>query len=232
MLIDSVPPATTAFAKPHMIRSPAYAIACRPDEQKRLIVTAEALTGTPARRLAMRATFRPCSASGIAQPRITSSISAGSSGVARASASLMTAAAISSGRVWRSAPLGALPTGVRTAETINASAMKVLQKIFERFTDLGGVPVEQVIRHVDDDELLRLEQRAVELPHVLDRADVVRLALDEELRLGARLRVQEVVAHLGHRRRNADQRRDALVGGAGLERDPRAERKAGGPQRQ
>ena len=51
-----------------MIRSAANAIDCRPDEQKRLIVTAEALTGTPARRLAMRATFSPCSASGIAQP--------------------------------------------------------------------------------------------------------------------------------------------------------------------
>ena len=60
-----------------MMRSAANAIACRPEEQKRLIVTAEAVTGMPARRLAMRATFRPCSASGIAQPRITSSISAG-----------------------------------------------------------------------------------------------------------------------------------------------------------
>ena len=43
-------------------------MAWRPDEQKRLTVTAEAVTGTPARRLAMRATFMPCSASGIAQP--------------------------------------------------------------------------------------------------------------------------------------------------------------------
>ena len=57
-----------------MMRSAANAIACRPDEQKRLMVTADASTGTPARRLAMRATFSPCSASGIAQPRITSSI--------------------------------------------------------------------------------------------------------------------------------------------------------------
>ena len=64
-------------ADPHMMRSAANAIACRPDEQNRLIVTADALTGTPARRLAIRATFRPCSASGIAQPRMTSSISAG-----------------------------------------------------------------------------------------------------------------------------------------------------------
>ena len=75
-LIDSVPPATMAVAKPAMIRSAAKAIDCRPDEQKRLMVTADALTGMPARRLAIRATFSPCSASGIAQPRITSSISA------------------------------------------------------------------------------------------------------------------------------------------------------------
>src|ERR1044072_6833604 len=58
-----------------MMRSPANAIAGSPDEQKRFTVTADASTGTPARRLAMRATFNPCSASGIAHPRITSSLS-------------------------------------------------------------------------------------------------------------------------------------------------------------
>ena len=46
-LIDSVPPATMALANPAMIRSAAKAIDCRPDEQKRLTVTAEAVTGTP-----------------------------------------------------------------------------------------------------------------------------------------------------------------------------------------
>ena len=35
----------TMSAKPHMMRSAAKAIACRPDEQKRLIVTADALDG-------------------------------------------------------------------------------------------------------------------------------------------------------------------------------------------
>ena len=44
-LIDSVPPATIADAEPHMMRSAANAIACRPDEQKRLTVTADAVTG-------------------------------------------------------------------------------------------------------------------------------------------------------------------------------------------
>ena len=41
------------------------------------MVTAEASTGMPARRLAMRATFMPCSPSGIAHPMITSSIDGG-----------------------------------------------------------------------------------------------------------------------------------------------------------
>ena len=58
-LIDSVPPATMVDAKPHIMRSAANAIAWRPDEQKRFTVTAEAATGMPARRLAMRATFSP-----------------------------------------------------------------------------------------------------------------------------------------------------------------------------
>ena len=122
-LIDSVPPATMAVAVPLLMRSAAKAIACRPEEQKRLMVTAALSTGTPARRLAMRATFMPCSASGIAQPRMTSSISAGSSSGARRSASPMATAASSSGRVVRSVPAGALPAGVRTAATTTASFM-------------------------------------------------------------------------------------------------------------
>src|SRR3982750_1385764 len=158
------------LAPPTSIRSAAEAIDWSPEEQKRFIVTADALTGMPARRLAMPLKLSPCSASGIAQPRITSSTSAGSRPGTRASASLITAAAISSGRVNRSAPFGALPTGVRTAETMKASAMKVPQQILQRLADFGGVPVEEVIGHVDDDQLLRLRQLAVELPHVLDRA--------------------------------------------------------------
>ena len=88
-----------------------------------MTVTADALTGIPARRLAMRATFMPCSASGIAQPMITSSISPGSSPGARFSASAMAVAASSSGRVPRSVPPGALPDAVLTAETMTASCM-------------------------------------------------------------------------------------------------------------
>ena len=42
-LIDSVPPAMTMSAKPHMMCSAAEAIACRPDAQKRFIVTADGI---------------------------------------------------------------------------------------------------------------------------------------------------------------------------------------------
>ena len=122
-LIDSVPPAITMSAKPHITCSAAEAIACSPEAQNRFMVTAEASTGTPARRLAMRATFSPCSASGIAQPMITSSTSVAGKAGTRRNTSPITAAAISSGRTVLSAPLGALPTAVRVAETITASRM-------------------------------------------------------------------------------------------------------------
>src|SRR5439155_7158868 len=122
-LIDSVPPARIVDAKPHITCSAAYAIACNPDEQKRLTVTADAATGMPARRLAIRATFSPCSASGIAHPSTTSSTSDGSTAGARRSASAIAVAASSSGRVPRRVPFGAFPDAVRTALTITASCM-------------------------------------------------------------------------------------------------------------
>src|ERR671938_1599499 len=119
--IVSRPPATITSAPPVLILSAASAIDCSPEEQKRLIVIAEVSTGRPARIAAARVTFMPCSASGIAQPIITSSISALSKPSTSAIASLMTAAPISSGRVNLSVPFGALPTAVRTAETMTAS---------------------------------------------------------------------------------------------------------------
>ena len=119
--IDSRPPATITSAPFVRMRSAAIAIVCSPEEQKRLIVMALVSTGSPARIAAARATFMPCSASGIAQPIITSSISEASNPGTRAIASLITAAPRSSGRVSRRVPLGALPTAVRTAETITAS---------------------------------------------------------------------------------------------------------------
>src|ERR1044072_2095156 len=119
--IVSKPPATITSAPPLLMRSAAIAIDCKPDEQKRLIVIALVSTGKPARIAAARATFIPCSASGIAHPMITSSICEASSPGTRASASLITDAPISSGRVFLNVPFGALPTAVRTADTITAS---------------------------------------------------------------------------------------------------------------
>src|SRR5713226_7517492 len=124
MLMDSVPPARITSAWPTMMRSEAIAIAWRPEEQKRLMVIAEDSMGRPARRAAMRATFMPCSASGMAQPRMTSSISCGSKPGTRAIAPWMATAARSSGRVERSVPLNALPTAVRTELTRTASRMR------------------------------------------------------------------------------------------------------------
>src|SRR6185503_10888373 len=61
-----------------------------------------------------------------AQPMITSSISDVSSPGTRVTASLITVAPISSGRVVRNVPFGALPTAVLTADTITASLMLFL----------------------------------------------------------------------------------------------------------
>src|SRR6185436_3651489 len=137
--IVSKPPATITSAPPLLMRSAAIAIDCRPDEQKRLIVIALVSTGRPARIAAARATFIPCSASGIAQPMMTSSISESSRPGTRLAASLITAAPISSGRVFLNVPFGALPTAVRTADTITASLIILFLLVSQRLPRLQHV---------------------------------------------------------------------------------------------
>ena len=61
-----------------MICCAAMAMACSPDEQKRLMVVPAVVTGQPAQIAALRATFMPVAPSGWAQPMNTSSISPGS----------------------------------------------------------------------------------------------------------------------------------------------------------
>src|SRR3954469_15891174 len=178
----------------------------------------------PARRLAIRATFMPCSASGIAQPMITSSISAASMPGARFSASAMATAPSSSGRVPRSVPPGALPDAVLTAETMTASFI-IPQQILERVGDLRDLAVEQMIGGVNHDEFLRLRGAGVERAHVLEEADFVELALNEKLRLRAALDRAEIVT--GDWRRDPDERRHTRILGADRQRDPRAERHPG-----
>src|SRR5579863_6485915 len=138
MLSDSAPPAMMICAPPDRMRSAAIAMACSPDEQKRLMVMPGTESGRPARKLAMRAMFIPDSASGIAHPRITSSISSGAMAGCFSSRRRMTMAARSSGRVLRRVPLGALPTGVRKQSRITAS-MVVLISVSERFARLQHI---------------------------------------------------------------------------------------------
>ena len=118
MVIDSTPPAITMSYVPVAMAPAAIAIACRPLEQKRLMVCALDSMGNPPSNPMVRATFRPCSPSGIAQPRVSSSISAGFTRGTRASSAAMTWPASSSGRVCASVPLCARPTAERTASTI------------------------------------------------------------------------------------------------------------------
>ena len=98
MLMLSTPPATITSAPPARIRSQPMAIVCSPEEQKRLTVMPGTLDGKPAIRLTLRAMFSPWGPSGKAQPRMTSSASAGSKSPARLQASRTTALAMSSGR--------------------------------------------------------------------------------------------------------------------------------------
>ena len=121
MLMLSVPAAIITSASPSRMRSAAIDTACSPEEQKRLTVAPATVSGSPASSSATRATFMPCSASGIAQPAITSSIAFGSSDGTSASAAFSTCASRSSGRTLRNMPRGALPTGERFAATMYAS---------------------------------------------------------------------------------------------------------------
>ena len=73
-------------APPSAIRSAAMAIACKPDEQKRLMVIAETFHRQARPQRGNPRHVHPCSASGMAQPRITSSISLASSCGTRSSA--------------------------------------------------------------------------------------------------------------------------------------------------
>src|SRR6266404_1213891 len=119
---DSRPPAIITGTLSTSTRWAAIEMVCRPDEQKRLTVTPDTLTGAPARIAETRATLEPVVPSGAAQPRITSSTSA-SSTLARSAACLMTCAPMSAPWVSLKMPRNALPIGVRAVETMTASAM-------------------------------------------------------------------------------------------------------------
>src|SRR5690606_26348049 len=120
-LMLSTPPARMTSAWPSMMRSAARAMACRPEEQKRLMVKPGTVGGSPARMAAMRAILIPCSPSGMAQPRMTSALFSAASPGLRRMAARLTMAARSSARWSLRVPLWALQMGVRTPATITAS---------------------------------------------------------------------------------------------------------------
>ncbi len=96
---------------------------CRPDEQKRLTVMPETVTGRPARSAIWRAMLAPVAPSGVAQPMITSSTSAASM-PARWIAVLDRVAAQRGAVGHVEGALPAFGQGVRAVETMTAVLMK------------------------------------------------------------------------------------------------------------
>ena len=123
--IDSTPPAAKMSPSPLITRCAAMAIVCRPDEQKRLTVIPDVVTGQPARIAICRAMLRPVAPSGLAHPMMTSSISPGSSR-ARSIAWRSAWPPIVAPCVMLNAPFQLLHSGVRAVETMTASGMPSL----------------------------------------------------------------------------------------------------------
>ena len=98
MLMLSTPAAIITSASPTRMRSAAICTADRPEAQKRLTVMPPMLVGNPASTAPMRAMFRPCCDSGIAQPQMMSSMALGSRPGTAASAAFSVVARRSSGR--------------------------------------------------------------------------------------------------------------------------------------
>src|SRR5882672_2555990 len=132
--MDSTPPAANTSPSPLSTRCAAIAIVCRPDEQKRLIVMPDVVTGQPARSAICRAMLRPVAPSGFAQPMMTSSISAGSR-CARSIAAESARPPIVAPWVMLNAPRQLLASGVRAVDTITASVMS------DNLSDLHGSAV-------------------------------------------------------------------------------------------
>src|SRR5262249_44279203 len=111
-LMVSVPPATMQSPQPARTRSAAKAIACKPEEQKRLTVKAEPSLETRGGRGPGRRPFTPDPAWGVAHPIIQPPFIGVPGPGVPSMADLIPAAAMSSGRVSFRLPLGALPTAV------------------------------------------------------------------------------------------------------------------------
>src|SRR5262245_51281599 len=127
-LMLSTPPPIAASTPSWTIWCATSAMACNPEEQKRLTVRPATEGERPASMAETRATLWPCGPCGWPQPRTTSSIPAGSSlGVLR-STSWMQWAARSSGRVMLNDPRKDLASAARELATTTASLIDRLEK--------------------------------------------------------------------------------------------------------
>ena len=113
----STPPTKKSEPRPAAILSYAEVKASNPEAQLRCTVTAGTVSGTPARRAMTRATLA-ASAGCPTQPKMTSSIKAGSSPVRVSSASTAMRPNSSAAKAARSVP--ALQNGVRTPSTMTS----------------------------------------------------------------------------------------------------------------
>src|SRR5580765_4540888 len=166
--MDSTPPATKMPGSPASTRCAAMAMVCRPEEQKRLTVTPETVTGRPARVAIWRAMLPPVAPSGVAQPMITSSTSAGAS-FARSTAAFTAWPPIVAPCVMLSAPRQLLQSGVRAVETITASVIEFpsffreLHQERRRFPDFSPVAFLKSLNSVQnlvEPDGIRIEHRS------------------------------------------------------------------------
>ena len=144
-----MPPAIITSACPAMMALAAVAMVCRPEEQNRFTVWPGISTPGIALDITIFARFMPCSASGKAQPTITSSICRASNCGTCFSTPESTCAPISSGRERRNTPLGALPMAERPRATITASFISRTPLIPERFAggQDGPDPLQRLLGH-------------------------------------------------------------------------------------
>src|SRR5438034_772004 len=217
-LMLSVPPAMMTSAMPLRIRCAPIAMASRPEAQNRLMVTPGTASGSPARWQVMRAMFIPCDASGIAQPRMTSSACSTGNWGTRASAPLMARAARSSGRTVRIFPLGALPTGVRAAATIKASfiffsmySISVPQRFAGRERVLDAF--ERFGLAAEAQENLAFQVHDVLLGHKVERSQVAAAQNIRELRADLLIVLADLAGHPHLMELQLAQRQAALADG-------------------
>ena len=121
----STPPAMYTSPSPAITRWAASAMVCRPEEQKRLTVMPDTVTGKPAISAICRAMLAPVAPSGLAQPMSTSS-TASPGTPARCSACLTAWPPRVAPCVMLKAPFQLLVRGVRAVETMTALVIAYL----------------------------------------------------------------------------------------------------------